>query len=185
MGQEYGAPPQPKRGLPVWAWFIIVPCGCLVIVVPVIAILAAILFPVFSQAREKARAVSCMSNLKQQGLGVLMYTQDYDNNFPPARTWVDATNPYVKNDSVRRCPSISTNAPDSYGYAYNSRLSRIGLVKVPAPQQTPMLYDSTNLSKNATDAVASLPNPPRHGRGNNIGYADGHANTTGTFGGAR
>ena len=54
----------------------------LLVVIAIIAILAAILFPVFAQAREKARAISCMSNLKQTGLGTLMYVQDYDDNFP-------------------------------------------------------------------------------------------------------
>ena len=55
----------------------------LLVVIAIIAILAAILFPVFSQAREKAREASCASNLKQIGTGFMMYTQDYDEQFPP------------------------------------------------------------------------------------------------------
>src|SRR5947208_15971108 len=54
----------------------------LLVVIAIIAILAAILFPVFAQAREKARAISCVSNEKQVSLGVLMYVQDYDETFP-------------------------------------------------------------------------------------------------------
>jgi len=54
----------------------------LLVVIAIIAILAAILFPVFAQAREKARAVSCLSNLKQGGLAYAMYTQDYDETTP-------------------------------------------------------------------------------------------------------
>ena len=54
----------------------------LLVVIAIIAILAAILFPVFSQAREKARQASCLSNLKQVGTGVMMYVQDYDETFP-------------------------------------------------------------------------------------------------------
>ncbi|HEV2472758.1 MAG TPA: prepilin-type N-terminal cleavage/methylation domain-containing protein, partial [Chthonomonadales bacterium] len=54
----------------------------LLVVIAIIAILAAILFPVFAQAREKARAISCLSNEKELGLSVLMYVQDYDENFP-------------------------------------------------------------------------------------------------------
>jgi len=54
----------------------------LLVVIAIIAILAAILFPVFSQAREKARGATCLSNLKQIGLGVMMYVQDYDETFP-------------------------------------------------------------------------------------------------------
>jgi prepilin-type N-terminal cleavage/methylation domain-containing protein len=56
----------------------------LLVVIAIIAILAAILFPVFAQAREKARAISCISNLKQIGLSLIMYTQDYDEAFPAA-----------------------------------------------------------------------------------------------------
>ena len=54
----------------------------LLVVIAIIAILAAILFPVFAQAREKARQTSCLSNLKQIGLGLMMYTQDYDETYP-------------------------------------------------------------------------------------------------------
>ena len=55
----------------------------LLVVIAIIAILAAILFPVFARARENARRASCMSNLKQIGLAVMMYTQDYDEMLPP------------------------------------------------------------------------------------------------------
>src|SRR5450432_3744586 len=57
----------------------------LLVVIAIIAILAAILFPVFAQARESARKTSCLSNQKQIGLGFLMYTQDYDSAFPSTR----------------------------------------------------------------------------------------------------
>src|SRR5580704_9580530 len=55
----------------------------LLVVIAIIAILAAILFPVFAQAREKARAISCLSNTKQMGLAAIMYTQDYDETLVP------------------------------------------------------------------------------------------------------
>jgi prepilin-type N-terminal cleavage/methylation domain-containing protein/prepilin-type processing-associated H-X9-DG protein len=70
----------------------------LLVVIAIIAILAAILFPVFAQAREKARSAACMSNLKQIGLGVMMYVQDYDETYP-IRSWNGGQgicfNPYV------------------------------------------------------------------------------------------
>ena len=78
----------------------------LLVVIAIIAILAAILFPVFAQAREKARQATCVSNMKQIGLGVLMYAQDYDETFPlgsyvlvgmtAAVSWQDLTDPYMK-----------------------------------------------------------------------------------------
>jgi prepilin-type N-terminal cleavage/methylation domain-containing protein/prepilin-type processing-associated H-X9-DG protein len=77
----------------------------LLVVIAIIAILAAILFPVFAQAREKARATTCVSNLKQAGLAVAMYAQDYDEVLPfaamnpanqPLVMWYDLVEPYVK-----------------------------------------------------------------------------------------
>src|ERR1700733_4651562 len=86
----------------------------LLVVIAIIAILAAILFPVFAQAREKARAISCLSNLKQIGIANLMYAQDYDETFTFGcpndwwlETWFYNTQPYIKNINVLRCPDDS------------------------------------------------------------------------------
>lgn len=82
----------------------------LLVVIAIIAILAAILFPVFAQAREKARAISCLSNENQLGLGILMYAQDYDEAFPFGLDsqwkigWPVAIQPYIKDYQVFRCP---------------------------------------------------------------------------------
>jgi prepilin-type N-terminal cleavage/methylation domain-containing protein/prepilin-type processing-associated H-X9-DG protein len=95
----------------------------LLVVIAIIAILAAILFPVFAQAREKARATSCLSNLKQISLAVIMYRQDYDernvqmwqcclsNKFgdPPARHWwQEPVLPYIKNIQIFAEPDTSS-----------------------------------------------------------------------------
>ncbi len=82
----------------------------LLVVIAIIAILAAILFPVFAQAREKARQTQCLSNLKQVGTGVLMYANDYDNRVPIfcfGEGYQLATRllPYTKNRDIFRCPS--------------------------------------------------------------------------------
>jgi prepilin-type N-terminal cleavage/methylation domain-containing protein/prepilin-type processing-associated H-X9-DG protein len=96
----------------------------LLVVIAIIAILAAILFPVFAQAREKARATSCLSNMKQLALSNLMYAQDYDETFcaqgPPGpennwgwmMTWIVETQPYMKNYGIVRCPSDSHATTD-------------------------------------------------------------------------
>ena len=93
----------------------------LLVVIAIIAILAAILFPVFARAREKARQASCQSNEKQIGLGIIMYTADYDSCFPPnfAGTrcaaapnnydWMELTQPYTKNWQLFMCPSFTNN----------------------------------------------------------------------------
>jgi prepilin-type N-terminal cleavage/methylation domain-containing protein/prepilin-type processing-associated H-X9-DG protein len=86
----------------------------LLVVIAIIAILAAILFPVFAQAREKARTISCLSNLKEIGTGMMMYTQDYDENLCPpfngnvgplASTWDRLVQPYIKSTQITQCPS--------------------------------------------------------------------------------
>ncbi len=92
----------------------------LLVVIAIIGILAAILFPVFGRARENARRTSCLSNLKQIGLGLLQYTQDYDeqntrswygssraSNATTSYKWMDAIYPYVKSEQVFNCPSHS------------------------------------------------------------------------------
>ena len=93
----------------------------LLVVIAIIAILAAILFPVFAKAREKARQSSCANNCKQTSLGILQYTQDYDERFfaqpynlnaGPGAGWF--TEPYIKNSQVWRCPSDSINTAAIY-----------------------------------------------------------------------
>jgi len=92
----------------------------LLVVIAIIALLAAILFPVFARARENARRTSCQSNLKQVGLGIIQYTQDYDETYPGAYMTYGAPHPcnnrvsyaqliypYVKSSQIFRCPSAS------------------------------------------------------------------------------
>ena len=116
----------------------------LLVVIAIIAILAAILFPVFARARENARRTSCLSNLKQAGLAVMMYVQDYDERLPFRRIAVDPATPdadypggkwtpnifywqqnlypYVKNKQFYVCPSIGFSAGSPYlgNYGANS-----------------------------------------------------------------
>lgn len=93
----------------------------LLVVIAIIALLAAILFPTFAQAREKARTISCLSNCKQLGLAIMMYTQDSDERYPfghmhdmdtagDAPSWVDSVQPYIKTKLLHRCPSDSSSA---------------------------------------------------------------------------
>jgi prepilin-type N-terminal cleavage/methylation domain-containing protein/prepilin-type processing-associated H-X9-DG protein len=88
----------------------------LLVVIAIIAILAAILFPVFAQARDKARATACMSNMKQLGLAFMLYAQDYDEICVPYaihtkgvgwRGWQPNLMPYLKNLGILGCPSSS------------------------------------------------------------------------------
>jgi len=111
----------------------------LLVVIAIIAILAAILFPVFAQAREKARQTTCLSNEKQMGTAMMMYVQDFDEAFPMLQyydannmpvDWNTAIHPYVKNgtatvvngtsyyfgtDGIWRCPSFPSEQSAEYG----------------------------------------------------------------------
>ncbi|MCW3059266.1 MAG: prepilin-type N-terminal cleavage/methylation domain [Capsulimonas sp.] len=97
----------------------------LLVVIAIIAILAAILFPVFAKAREKARQTSCLSNQKQILLGVLQYSQDVDEQFPVLYTdtgagtnigWYQAIYPYIKSTGVYTCPDDSNNNAGAPGW---------------------------------------------------------------------
>ncbi len=97
----------------------------LLVVIAIIAILAAILFPVFARAREKARQSSCLSNVKQLGLGLMMYVQDYDEvmipytTSPPGTsfTWPKLLEPYIKNTAIFDCPSSGRKFDGSSSYS--------------------------------------------------------------------
>lgn len=103
----------------------------LLVVIAIIAILAAILFPVFAQAREKARTASSSSNVKQIGLAVLMYKQDYDERYPfggwrpnsdGTDEWQNSTAPYIKSKGIYRCPSttdLDEDASNPQAWAWN------------------------------------------------------------------
>ena len=103
----------------------------LLVVIAIIAILAAILFPVFAKAREKARQSSCSSNLKQIGIAWSSYTQDYDETVSPFTdsgssggytfNWMETLQPYVKSIQVMKCPS---NAQKACSYTYNAEMAR-------------------------------------------------------------
>jgi len=117
----------------------------ILVTIAIIAILTAILFPVFARARENARRASCMSNMKQIGLAMMQYTQDYDERYPlstPYRdqsvngmpgkkfkiatsicpseycvTWMDLIYPYAKSTQIFVCPSVQNSTFASYGYS--------------------------------------------------------------------
>jgi prepilin-type processing-associated H-X9-DG protein len=130
-------------------------------VIAIIAILAAILFPVFAQAREKARASSCLSNQKQVGLAISMYAQDYDETFPYSyfqvtdQWWEDVVNPYIKatnKGGVLTCPS----APSAgFAYSLNDALSGKSLAYASRPADTILTADAVQGPK-LRDKVTGL-----------------------------
>jgi len=150
----------------------------LLVVIAIISILAAILFPVFARARENARRASCMSNLKQMGLAMMQYTQDYDESYPFAWsslgspvpggtwnlgagnwTWAQILYPYHKSLQVFTCPSgVSANATVPFRGHYGANVallvlpgnSSIKLSAVQAPASTYAFMDAGNYTMNTS-----------------------------------
>jgi prepilin-type N-terminal cleavage/methylation domain-containing protein len=133
----------------------------LLVVIAIIAILASILFPVFGRARENARRSSCQSNLKQIGLGIMQYTQDYDERYPsglasplsPDRRgigWAGATYPYIKSTQIFVCPSAANVvAPTAAGavpisYAINNFIADKSMAAIEDTARYVMLSETDN-----------------------------------------
>ena len=134
----------------------------LLVVIAIIAILAAILFPVFAQAREKARAISCLSNEKQIGLAVAQYNQDYDEKTPNgtdqygrASGWAWQVYPYVKSTGAFKCPDDAAADQDCPSLAMNANLggvqgsgsnlaSGLSIAQYNSPSKTILLFEVAN-----------------------------------------
>ncbi len=92
----------------------------------------------FTAARERARSISCLSNVKQLGLAAMMYTADYDEVFPPAVKWESAVEPYYKNRGLLRCP---LDKQGTVSYSMNPALSGAPSTQVLFPADTVLVYD--------------------------------------------
>jgi prepilin-type N-terminal cleavage/methylation domain-containing protein/prepilin-type processing-associated H-X9-DG protein len=169
----------------------------LLVVIAIIAILAAILFPVFAQAREKARQTSCLSNTKQMTLACLMYAQDYDETYPLytydyLTYWVGGRRtagapmekqrgllwPYVKNSDISRCPSYAGDSNlGGFGYGYNEKIAgdrydaSLGYILLDPARESALSHPAETLlfgdAGNRTEPTANTP-PTMKGTGGTV-----------------
>lgn len=167
----------------------------LLVVIGIIALLAALLLPVLGRAREAGRATACLSNLRQLGLAIQLYTQDYHHRLPIMRdqpAGPRSTNdppgpdvvllPYLGHTNVLRCPSDHKDIFQTTGssYSWNSLLNnqpadRLTILNLPfPPHQMPLMFD-----KEAFHAARG------EGKGINFLYADGHIKNLLVWEGAR
>ena len=138
----------------------------------VVPIVAAVSFPVFVRARERAQQTQCLNNVKQLAMTMQMYAADYNGYFPPTDRWNDTLKPYYKNPKVLVCPSDKTGGPS---YGMNDRIGGISQRDVSSPAEVVSFFDSIP-GPNKSDGPGLLPVPPRHiHEVNNVGFADGHA----------
>ena len=185
-------PPAPRAKLPSWVWIV---SGCGILIVLVTAIFLAVLFPVAKlmrdKSRESKRSAVCIDNLRQIASAMSMYAQDYDDRLPLANNWSEGIEAYKGSSNTDKggfqCPEVKQKNPKGYGYAFNSLFAGKPLSKIKSSPTEYFVYDSSNLDKNATDPVTSLPNPPRHNvravkgkrntRVNMMCFADSHVKT--------
>jgi len=169
------APSPPQRKFP-WIW---VGIGCGAFCCCGGVILAAILFPVFAQARLAALKTSSLSNAKILGIAAVMYSGDYDDHLPSAKNWMDVTAAYKQPEmdweKVCRSPAVFKDDPAAYGYAYRKSLSGKSMEKIEDSANTALIFDSTVLTRNAAAELDTLPNPARYGSTNTVAFTDGHA----------
>ena len=174
----------------------------LLVVIAIISILAAILFPVFAKVREKARQVSCTSNEKQLGLGLMQYVQDNDEFYPSGMDqshhaglgWAAQVYPYIKSTAVFKCPDDSATQksvvparyPVSYGLNDTLALAGVSSVQLNSPTRTIMLFETDE----ATAAITTPwngttgDNTSPSGDGGTEGYAGAGRYATGVPSGA-
>ena len=166
----------------------------LLVVIAVIAILAAILFPVFAKARERGRQTACLNNVKQIGLGVSLYMQEWDDTYPIAahkdedkpHAWVEQFYSYVRTRNLNACPSDSGFEEEplhTTSYFMNVYFNGgISMADVPEPARTIYMAESAETRKgdhyHPNLGVARMEEElarTRHGGGTNYLFADTHA----------
>ena len=137
--------------------------------------LIPILRPVFARARLAAREnTGCISNLRQIGSAIALYQTDYDGHFPDSKKWMDELNVRGVPETAFHCPTVRATNPSDYGYEFNGALA--GAKLNTEMLATPMVIDSTDLVRNASDGM-HFPPTGRHigrgGRANNALLANG------------
>ena len=170
----------------------------LLVVIAIIAILAAILFPVFARARENARRSSCQSNLKQIALGITQYVQDYDERYPnmdaTSGGWAATTQPYLKSEQIFQCPSDTLAPPtgadlptralqagfSDYYANYNmgginqAALNYSSITIMNGEETAGNAKSAAQKNKGTTALGGGSGNPAIHLEGANYAFADGH-----------
>lgn len=140
----------------------------------VAAISGGVMVTVWAVTRLNERNKHCLSNLKQISLAFAMYAQDYNDRFPPSQRWIDSNGPYYHEhpgeEPLFTCPSV--NESSGYGYAYNSKVSGVDHTRITVPEQTVLVYETTNLVKNASGNGQEI--AYRHKGGAYFAFGDFH-----------
>lgn len=144
----------PRRDVPICAGIVVV--------------LTLVFWPV--KACGCSKIAAGLGNVRRLASGLLQYADDHDERYPDRDHWRDGIALYVKPGAIRPDPDVPKGVS---GHAFNGALSHARQPEHPA--MVPMVYDSANPIRNASDLVTSLPHPGRHHGQDDVGYADGHA----------
>lgn len=131
--------------------------------------------PILRQAGGAVQSKMCVDNLRKLAAAQFLYAGDNNDALPPPRLWMNALKSYVPDDESFACPMVRQDDATGYGYSMNEGVTLRKLSGIQKPEDTPLIFDSSSLLRNATSTLAALPVPGRHrgGRENNIAYADG------------
>jgi len=150
------------------------------VILPLVAIPAAIMFPVFARARDAAQQSACLNNVKQLSTAMQMYASDWENTYPLAENWNDALRDYLPKlaantsasprKGVWNCPSAKSTQPS---YALNRMLAGVADKDVNFVAQTVGIFESMP-GMNQVGGPELFPSPARHHNGHSVGFADGH-----------
>ncbi|MEZ0326021.1 MAG: hypothetical protein ACAH95_08940 [Fimbriimonas sp.] len=142
-----------------------------ILVLLIIVLILAFLFPTFSGGHGSPKT-ACLSNLKQVGIGQLIYASDHDDRTLLGPGWMDVAAPYLKIEHVYTCSEVKKGT--EYGYAFNQFMggAKIGSVDDATKH---VFYDTRNLERSVCEFLPQFPVPGRHSGFNTIAYADSHA----------
>jgi len=140
----------------------------LLVVIAIIAILAAILFPVFAKAREKARQTSCLNNQRQMATATMIYAQDHEEKLPTADAYWGAIS---LDKGVLVCPTAGKKQPNGYGF--NANIGGLALGELPSPETALLTGDAISTANSLLTIPSDI--AARHNNGAILAYADGHA----------
>jgi hypothetical protein len=143
------------------AWFVKA-VGCATVVVGLLWILTFFVGRALQPLAVIGKTVTCRANVQQMTRAFGIYAEDWQGQLPPSDRWMDRTAGYVDTPDRFHCPSVAKPGAPEYGYAMNSRVAGKNRETMRDADRAELVYDSSNLARNASDAVASLPIPPRH-----------------------
>jgi prepilin-type processing-associated H-X9-DG protein len=137
-----------------------------------VPISAAMLLPALSKAKQKAMGISCMNNVKQLNLGLIMYATDNKDQFPAGDAWCDALRPYLGGSTNAFICPLGESGQRCH-YALNSRLAGSSMKEIQAPAQTVLVFEIDG-GWNVSGGRERLPASPRHTGAYVVGFVDGH-----------